>query len=198
MRGIVWFVIYWWRVDILNTELWWLSFCWVQGSFFLFFIPSVRPAGYFRSSCQWRANPAMFKYKSKSKSSPTFKSKSTSLKKLKSNQIQIQIHRIWEKCLSPDSNPNPDLDLPAIGSCTKWNIYRKWSVSKKSALPLHFIFTIALLATTSNRLIVLQPFCNKTQVLSYNIESMAVMLRFLITTFQKMIFFLIRTAKILL
>ena len=31
-----------------------------------------------------------------------------------SNPIQIQIHRIWQKWLNPDLNPNPDLDLPTI------------------------------------------------------------------------------------
>ncbi len=34
------------------------------------------------------------------------------------NPIQIQIRWIWEKWLNPDLNPNPDLDLPAIGAHT--------------------------------------------------------------------------------
>ena len=50
-----------------------------------------------------------------------------------SNPIQIQNHRIWQKLLNPDLNPNPDLDLPTIApkasNLTWWVISQKLAVS---------------------------------------------------------------------
>ncbi len=56
----------------------------------------------------------------------------------------MQIHRIWEKWLNPDLNPNPDLDLPAIASWDVGEPIASESVPLKVHSPSHPYVDVSL------------------------------------------------------